>query len=199
MQDFVDLSDGENGFGIVSNCMIEYEAVPNKEGTLALTLFRAVQNIICTEMRSGGVFPDQDGGQSLRKLTYRYAICPHQGDYQTAGLYQRANMLNVPLKPIQTSKQLESGYLPTEYSFYEVNGLVVSCLKKSEDSDAFILRLYNPLPQKAAGTVRFAGKIGTACLTDLDENETGAVNWSDNTLSVEAESNQIITVKFSFA
>lgn len=200
MQDFIDLTDGkENGFGIVSDSMIEYEAMPNQAGTLALTLFRAVQNIICTEMRSGGVFPDQDGGQSLRKLTYRYAICPHKGDYRDAELYRRASELNIPLKPIQTSKQLENGYLPAEYSFYQVEGLTVSCLKKCEDSDSYILRLYNPSRKHSCGKVRFASEIKKACLTDLDENVIGTVDYSGNTLTVEAASNQIITVRFCFA
>lgn len=198
MQNFIDLTDGTNGFAIVSDSMIEYEAMANQEGTLALTLFRAVQNIICTEMRSGGVFPNQDGGQSLRRMTYRYAICPHKGDYNDAQLYRRADALNVVLKPIQTSKQLENGYLPAEYSFYQVDGLVVSCLKKCEDSDDYIIRLYNPTAEQKTGTVQFAAKIVSACLTDLDENENGAVDYSEHTVTVIAKKNQIVTVKFRF-
>lgn len=102
------------------------------------------------------------------------------------------------LKPIQTSKQLENGYLPAEYSFYQVDGLVVSCLKKCEDSDDYIIRLYNPTAEQKTGTVQFAAKIVSACLTDLDENENGAVDYSEHTVTVIAKKNQIVTVKFRF-
>ena len=61
MQDFVSVSDGKRGLGVVTDCLGEYEL--RTSGSRALTLLRAVRNIICTEFRSEGYFPNQDGGQ----------------------------------------------------------------------------------------------------------------------------------------
>ncbi len=63
-QSFVDLSDGKTGFAVLSNSFTEFEAMDNEERTLAVTLFRSVRNIICSEFRSAGVFAHENGGQS---------------------------------------------------------------------------------------------------------------------------------------
>lgn len=196
MQNFVDLSDGHQGFGIISNSMLEYEAIPNKEGTLGLTLFRAVRNIICTEMRSAGVFPHEDGGQLLRLLTYDYAICLHDGDYEEGKLYQQADRLNVPVLAVQTTRQLNCGTLSATGSFFEVPaGLELSCLKKAEDAEGWILRLYNPGKTTVSGRVRLPAAIRWAEEVRLDETGSTAIEHDGNTFLVSAEPNKIKTYR----
>ena len=88
MQDFASVYDGKRGLGVLTDCLGEYEFRKSKE--LAFTLFRAVRNIICTEFRSEGYFPNQDGGQLQGNLEYHYAITPQAGNYVEENLADRA-------------------------------------------------------------------------------------------------------------
>lgn len=199
MQSFVDLSDGDNGFGIVNDCMTEYEAMKNTEGTLALTLFRAVRNIICTEMRSAGAFPNQKGGQCLREMEYHYALVPHKGNWQQAELFYAANRLNVPAKPAQFAPcEKANGKLPAEHSFYSVSNLQLSAIKKSEDGNSVIVRLFNPSDKTVKGCVWFAKEIHSAYYTNLNEENESEAEVHDNTIAIELEQNKICTLKITF-
>lgn len=196
MQNFVDLSDGKQGLGIISNSLLEYEALPNEAGTLGLTLFRAVRNIICTEMRSAGVFPHEDGGQLLQVLTYDYAICPHDGDYEAGALYQKTDRLNVPVQAVQTTRQLKCGVLPPSYSFYALpEGLQMNCFKKAEGGESWIVRLYNPHKEVICGPVTMPAKLLLAQEVRLDETPVGTVVCESNSFRAEVKPNQIKTYR----
>lgn len=196
-QTFVDLCHDNQGFALINNCMTEYEAMDNDKGTVALTLFRSVRNIICTEFRSAGVFPRQKGGQSLGVLEYEYAIYPHTGTWEKAGLYCEAEKLNVRLKPFQTGKHA-NGRLPLETSFFSIepSDLVMSAFKKAEDRDSYIMRLFNPTNKSLEGIIRLYAPIRAAYLTDLNERRTfEPVATDTNTISIHVGSNKIVTVE----
>lgn len=197
MQKFVDISDGLNGFAVLNNCFIEYEAIDNRKGTLAITLLRGVRNIICTEKRSGGYFPNQKGGQSLGIREYEYSLYPHRGEWHQANVYKGAEELNVPLKIIQTKKNKE-GKLPLENSFYSVNNddVVISAFKRSEDRNGYIMRLFNPKTDTFKVAVRLYSIIKEAYLTDLNENRLQELHIREgNFIDVEINGNKIITIE----
>lgn len=196
-QNFVDLDDGKHGFAVVNNCLTEYEAMDNDRGTLALTLLRGVRNIICTEFRSAGVFPRQKGGQSLGMHCYEYSIYPHKGDWVQASVYREAASLNVPLKPVQTSRN-EKGCLGLKNSFYSIEpaNLIMSALKKTEDRESIILRVFNPTNKPIDGIIKFYSKISKAWLTNMNEErmeELKPVNADK--LEIKAGPNKILTLE----
>lgn len=196
-QSFVDINDGTYGMALVNNCMTEFEAIGNEEGTLALTLLRGVRNIICTEHRVAGAFPHQKGGQSLGVLEYEYAIYPHMGDWREAGVYTQAESLNVPLKPIQASRN-DKGILPLKQSFFSVepHDLILSAFKKSEDGDSLILRLFNPTSSLVEGCVKIYAEIKEAFYTDLNEQRLNSIRINDpHSISIEAKSREIVTIE----
>lgn len=194
MQDFVSVYDGRRGLGVLTDCLGEYELRRSRE--LAFTLFRAVRNIICTEFRSEGYFPDQDGGQLQGMLQYRYAITPQKGDYLTEHLADRAEAFRVPLKPVQTNvPNAGRGTLPRKHSFYSVEGDVsVSCLKKAEDKNALILRLWNQRETEETAVVSIEG-LKEAYLTDLKEEIQEEVKAEGTKVHVTLGGNKIATVK----
>lgn len=196
-QTFVDLSDGEKGFALLNNCLTEFEAMDNKKGTIALTLFRSVRNIICTEFRSAGIFPDQKGGQCIRTLEYEYSIYTHKGTWENAHMYYEAEKTNVPLKLIQTGKHT-GGTLPLNHSFYSVepSSFVMSAFKKTEDRNSYVMRLFNPTSETVKGIVNFSAKIKAAYFTDLNEKRIGdAMLLDTNSVILSAASNKIVTLE----
>lgn len=198
-QIFVDVSDGEAGLAVINNCFSEFETVNNEERTLAITLFRSVRNIVCSEFRSAGLFEHEKGGQSLGIQEYEYAIIPHRGDWEKAGLYYEAEQLNVPLRLFQNSKH--EGFLPLEQSFLSLHpqALVMSACKKAEDRDTFMIRVFNPTGATCKGTLKVKAPIKEAYQVNLNEErlEPIAVD-SDNSLNIEAGGHKIITVELIF-
>ncbi|MBC7958636.1 MAG: alpha-mannosidase [Vallitaleaceae bacterium] len=196
-QTFVDLSDGKKGLALINNCLSEFEAMDNEERTLALTLFRSVRNIICSEFRSAGVFEHEKGGQSLGVQEYEYAIYPHAGDWSTGKVYVEAEKFNVPLKPIQTSKH--KGSLPLEQGFITVKPeeLVVTAIKKAEDRESYIVRLFNPTEATLMGSIEVVSAIKEAFMTNLNEKRLEALSVKDaHKIELEVMSNKIVTVEF---
>ena len=158
-----------------------------------------MKNIICTEFRSEGYFPDQDGGQLQRKLEYHYAICPVSADVTENDLARKAEAFNIPLKPIQTNvPNSTKGDLPTSYSFYEVKGNAqVSCLKKAEEGDAVVMRLFNPGSSTEEVTVQWCRDIQKAELLDLKEEVKEELKAEGGSVKLTIPSNKICTVKFT--
>lgn len=198
MQDFVSVYDGTRGLGVLTDCLGEYEL--RKSKALAFTLFRAVRNIICTEFRSEGYFPDQDGGQLQQKLTYHYAIAPQAGTYEEEHFADRAEQMKVPLKPVQTTvPNAAAGTLPLKYSFYEVKGNVsVSCLKKAAEGEGIILRLFNLSQKEEEAVVTFAKEVKGAYIADLKEDITEELTVEENAVKTTLGSSKICTLKLVF-
>jgi mannosylglycerate hydrolase len=197
MQMFVDVSDEAQGLAIVSNSFTEYQLLDDARRTVAITLFRAVRNRICTEYRSTGSFPHQKGGQVLRTLDYEYAIYPHDGDWQAGQVFGEALALNVKPVAFQFSAG-EGGRLPVEASLFSVEPveLVVSAFKRAEDREAVILRVYNPSSETVEGRVSVRGGMQKAWKLNLnEEREEDLAAASDGALAISIASNEIVTIE----
>lgn len=197
-QYFVDISDGNNGLGIINNCFTEYEAINNDKNTVAITLFRSVKNIICTEFRSAGVFNHQKGGQSQGGLEFNYAIYPHSGNWEQSDIYEMAQNFNVPLKIIQTCRN-KGGILPLEQSFYKVEpkNLIMTTFKKAEDRDSYIMRLYNPTGDIIEGEICLYTDIKKANLVNLNEQVLKKLDVvNQHSVHIKVENNKIVTIEF---
>ena len=184
---YTTLEDEKGGFSFVDNCTCEYEAT--KDGKLAITLFRGVRNIICTEFRSAGMFPHEDGGQSLGELTFEYALYPFS-ENETGFLAER---ISAPIKAVQTSKG--DGKEKNRKSFFEIpKELVLTAFKKAEDSENYIIRVYNPLGKEFCGA--FYGQLKNAKAVNLNEEYKKDVDMNNikvrpyEILTIEAEKNE---------
>jgi len=197
MQHFVDLSDGQAGFAFISNGLTEYEAMDDGRGTLAVTLFRSVRNIISTEARSAGVFLHQKGGQCLRTMEFEYALYPHSGGWEAGRVYQEADTFNCPPSAVQISPGAR-GKLPPEGSFFSVepDNLVLSACKKAEDRDSYIIRLFNPTNSAIKGRIKAPVKIKGAYLTSLNEVRRSPLPVENGAMvNVHAAKQKIVTVE----
>ena len=198
-QHFVDLSSGGRGLALLHTGMTEYEAGDDANATLRMTLFRAMGNMIVTWWEAVGVFPDQDGSQVQRKLTFDYALYPHAGDWAAGGVYAQAEALNMPAAPFQLSPRgRKTGALAPEESFYSVEpaNLIVSAFKQAQDRKSCILRVFNPTTETIKGTVRVKADLQAAYLTDLNETRLSALDISDGSLvAIEAAPGKIVTIE----
>lgn len=194
---FVDVSDGRRGLAFLNDSITEFEVLDNAERTVALSLVRSVRNWVCTEHRVGSTFPSQDGGQALGPHKIRYALRPHAGDWQAANIPLAAEKFNIATRIVQARRH--KGELPAgEASLYELDNsqLRVSALKKAEDRDSVVLRVYNPTGKRQRGTIRLAAPARKAWLTNLNEERQGKLEpTKSGAVAVDVAPGKIVTVE----
>jgi mannosylglycerate hydrolase len=154
---FADVTDGKNGIAVLVDGLKEYELLDDKKKNFAVTLFRGFEYIIAPSSRQD--YSHLKGSQCLGKSSYRLAIYPHKGDWQHGEVYREALNFNNHLSLVQTGKA--NGELPSELSFMKVtpDELIFSVLKKSEDGNGFVLRVYNATKRDVEGKVEFYNSI----------------------------------------
>ncbi len=191
---FVDVSDGKVGLAILNEGLPEYAVLDDAQRTIALTLLRCVG-------RSIGEDYEQKGGQCLGVHEFRYALYPHAGRWDTAGVFEQSLAHNTRIKVTQ-SRRHKRGRLPQRQSFLEItpSTLVLSALKQSESGRSLILRLYNPTTRKISGTLRFPFKpLKKVRITNLLEQPTQPVALRNrHRVALNVPPKRIMTLEISF-
>lgn len=197
MDGFVDISNGQEGFAVVSKELLEYDA--SIQGNLSCTLYRAVRDIICTEFRSGSSYPSQEGGQLLEEMEYSYSIFPHAGNWEEAEIVKESKRKSIPVIPVQFSVDTEqSGFLPEKKSFVEVKNAEVSCIKQAEDRESVIIRIYNVMTEAVTAEIKTATPIGKAYRVNMNETREEKAVFEEDTVKVELRPDEIATVEIIF-
>ncbi|MCQ2742530.1 MAG: glycosyl hydrolase-related protein, partial [Bacilli bacterium] len=106
-----------------------------------------------------------------------------------------AYLLNRPL--IANRIRNQGGRLPSSYSFATclAKGVYMETLKKADESDATILRLYEGLQERKEVTIRFHGKIEEASLCNLLEEDEFPLKVVDNSVTFDIRPFEIVTIK----
>lgn len=126
---------------------------------------------------------------------FTYSLLPHQGSWREAGTLQQAYSLNQPMTAV--FKAEEGGVLPAQYALVKSSmpNVVVEVVKKAEDSDDTIVRVYEAYGRRVNATLSFAQAITAACECDLmEENET-PVQLKGHDISFEIKPFEIRTFK----
>ncbi|MDQ1256169.1 MAG: 2-O-(6-phospho-alpha-D-mannosyl)-D-glycerate hydrolase, partial [Candidatus Hydrogenedentes bacterium] len=197
MNNFVDVSDGAGGVAFLNDGLTEYEVIENTERTVALSLIRGVRNWVCTEMRVGSDWPSQKGGQAMGQHAIRYAIRPHAGDWAAANIPLAAELFNVPMRLVQTRVH-EGALPPRQASLFAIDNpaLRFSALKKTEDHNSFVVRLYNPTNERQRAKICFNAEVVRAWYTNLNEKRGEAlVVGKSNTIAIAAGPQKIVTIE----
>ncbi|MBE7182135.1 MAG: hypothetical protein INR71_13195 [Terriglobus roseus] len=106
---------------------------------------------------------------------------------------------NYKLQAMQVTEH--EGSLPAEHSFAGTEGghVVLTALKKSEDSNALIARFYEWAGQSGEVTLRTPDGVKSAEVVNLMEEPTGqTLNVHGNQVSVPVQPYMIQTVRLSF-
>jgi alpha-mannosidase len=103
----------------------------------------------------------------------RLAILPFSGDLAVTDAIQQGQVFNHGLRVVGTD--LHRGELPAESQLIRVRpeGVLLSGIKKSEEGDMLVLRLFNPTARKATARIEcdpaLLGKVVEATELDLLE------------------------------
>jgi alpha-mannosidase len=117
---------------------------------------------------------------------------PHPGEFREAGVIAAAEDLNSPLRLVR-------GNLPAgdRCSLVEVDvaQVVVEAIKRAEDSDATIVRLYEAWGGRCTARVKTTLPAARAFLCDLLERETAEVSVNQGVVELEIAPFKILTLK----
>jgi len=140
----------------------------------------------------GRVYEFMDQGRSL----LRYLLVPHRGPWQRAGVVRESLAVNRP--PIVTQESPHQGHAPREWTGAEAgpDNVILSALKRAEDGDGLVLRLWETAGRAGHGWVnlpelqaRWRGRIGPNEVKTLRLRRVGAAwQWQETNLLEERES-----------
>ncbi|HXM26989.1 MAG TPA: glycoside hydrolase family 38 C-terminal domain-containing protein [Chthoniobacterales bacterium] len=175
---WVDLSEPSYGVSLLNNGKYGYSAQGN---VLGISLLRSP------------IYPDPYADEGDHEFVY--AIYPHGGDWRN-GTVQAAEDMHCPLT---VTPAAETPVHPSLFRF-KANSLKFACLKKAEDSDDVILRLYEPYGNRGQTTLETALPLRKAAIVNILEEQADALVVEDEQrISVSFTPFQVISLRLTFA
>ena len=131
---------------------------------------------------------------------YRAALMPHQGDWRLR--YRDAIAFNYPLVAfVGEQLQAQTGkVMPVQQSFLrlEPSNLILTAMKKSEDSNQVVLRFYEAEGNRTDARIQLPRAIRSAWRTSLiEENQESLTPNDDGSLSLKIRPWEITTLKLA--
>lgn len=183
------------GLALINEGMTDYEAVDDKRRTLALTLLRTFfQGSVWSKEK----WPDR-GYQCIGVQSYRYAVQPYAGSWESAGLSQAGLCHNVPVRCLESGSH--EGDLPPRLSFLAVDDrrLTVHAVKQAESGKGLVVRLANPTGKAIAATLTCCKAIAQARLVSLEEQPLGELKAGDSGLRLDIPAKKIVSIALELA
>ncbi|ELY4674923.1 mannosylglycerate hydrolase [Cronobacter turicensis] len=171
------------GIALFTEGLREVEIVGERHDTFALTLLRGVGalgkgGLALRPGRPSGIHLPTPDSQMRGELSCRLSLWPYQGNALTAGVAQQARTWQTPVQcynkiPWDAMKLNPSGIttLPC-YSLLQMtsDGAQLSALKKAEDREALIVRVYNPSCETTSEShITFSEPLKAWQQTGMDE------------------------------
>jgi alpha-mannosidase len=172
---WADLGEAGYGVALLNDCKYGYDI---RGSVMRLSLLRAPTH------------PDPTADRGAHRFTY--ALMPHQADFREGGVIAAAEDLNAPLRIVRRSAPAESRRSLIEVDTPQV---VVETIKRAEDSDATVVRLYEAWGGRARARLRTTLPATRAFLCDLLERELDEVPVRDGVVELELAPFKIVTLK----
>ncbi len=177
-QKWVDLSEAEQGVALINDGKYGHDIQQN---VMRLSLLRSPKA------------PDPECDMGVHRFSY--TLVPHFGPYNLAGIVQAAYAHNAPLRTAWVDKHAGIAADLPGFVVLDNRNLIVESVKKAEDSNAIIVRLYECHNSRGMGEISCARELKGAFLCDLEENEIGELEVEDGLLRFQYKPFEILTLK----
>ncbi|MCD9022051.1 alpha-mannosidase [Cohnella silvisoli] len=160
---WIDLSQPDFGVALLNDCKYGYSVNRN---VMDINLLRSPSH------------PDPTCDRARHQFVY--AILPHAGDFIQAEVFKEGYAMNSPLTSVLASPEAgaKANNLQEQYSSFEIEGgsVMIEAVKKAEDEDGVIVRLYETSGGNA--DIHLAVNLPNkgAALVDLMENTLESLN-----------------------
>lgn len=177
---WADLSEDDYGISLLNDCKYGYDI---KDSVMRLTLLKSAKE------------PNVDADREIHEFTY--SLYPHTGNFKTAGTVQMAYALNCPM--YTKFENQHTGNLPKEFSMAKVDkeNVLIEVVKKAEDSNDIIIRLYECYNRRSLVNLAFSGKIYDVWECDLMENNLQKIEHEEESFAFNIKPFEIKTFKLT--
>jgi alpha-mannosidase len=196
-QKWIDHSSDKEDYGVslLNDCKYGFDSAND---VIRMTLLRSAQYPFA--LRGGFDLP-YDEKRAETEVTDQgehdisYALYPHASGFKAAATIKRAYEFNYPLLTLVVPAH--EGKLPKSMSFVSVQpeNLVLTVMKKAEDSDDIILRFYETSGKQAKALITVKDSPKTVKETNLMEEEISDVVAQERTIRVPISKHEIKTIK----
>lgn len=201
-QSYVALANENRGIAIIPQGVREYEIIGEKGNQIRLTLFRTYgfmgkENLVYRPGRASGErIIATPAAQLLKEMDFSLGFTTFNCDINYANIDTLAKKYNTPIEVYEYADFLNGRLifaqedveqtLPAATSLFESeNKLVVSAIKKSEDDNGYIIRLFNGKDHHNIGDkLTFNFNIKEAYYTNLKEERIEKIDIVDNTVTI---------------
>jgi alpha-mannosidase len=168
---FADLSEHGFGVALLTDCKYGYSTYEHR---MRISLLRSP------------TYPDPEADMGEHR--FAYAVMPHAGGWREAGVVAEAARFETPLR--WARGDIDAG------SWFAVDdpNLVLDTVKRAEDSDALVLRLYEAHGARGRARVRLALPFTRAARANLLEDEEAGLPVSAGEIELDYRPHQILTV-----
>ena len=179
---WVDMSEYGYGVSLLNDCKYGFSI---DDGVLKLTALKC------------GTYPNEVADQGIHEFTY--SIYPHKGDFRDGETVRAAYSLNQPLEAEEIKNNC-GGTLPSEFSLMRCDSknIVIDTLKQCEDSEDYIIRLYDSFNCRSEVNIDFGLPVKSAEICDLMENSIEKLEVNNNSVKVFVGNFEIVTLKVAF-
>ena len=134
--------------------------------------YDAKGNVLRISLLRSPTSPDPGADQGAHHFSY--SLYPHGGDWKQALTVRRGYEFNYKLRAEQV--MAHEGTLGPEHSYAAVDAqhVVLTAMKKTEDGDGLLLRLYEWGGQSGNVQLTVPSNAGSATLTNLMEEPSGS-------------------------
>jgi alpha-mannosidase len=128
--------------------------------------------------------PEADMGRH----EFAYALSPHAGGWREAGIVAEAARFNAPMR-LTASPPVD--WLAT----VDDPNLVLDTVKRAEDSDALVLRLYEAHGARGTARVRLGVPFSSAHRANALEDDGEPLDVEGNEIAITYRPHELVTVK----
>ncbi|HEY8172688.1 MAG TPA: glycoside hydrolase family 38 C-terminal domain-containing protein, partial [Dehalococcoidia bacterium] len=198
---FASVDDGRAGLTIANRGLPEYEAIQTPGGTaIVVTLLRCVGWLSRSDIssRKGGAGPElrTPGAQLHGRHVFDYSIIPHAGSWEAAQAHVLAVQHVRPMRARWNRHGL--GHIGAKGSFVKVGSpaFQVSGIKRAEDGDGVVVRVYNSTSQSADTEIDVVPLHGDVSMVNLNEEHIRDLPRVQGEILLNARTNEIVSLRF---
>jgi alpha-mannosidase len=171
---WIDLSEHGFGVALLSESKYGFSTFGN---AMRISLLRAT------------TYPDPKADRGRHQ--FAYALMPHAGDWRDAGVVAEAYRFNVPVLIASAAEATE----PHSFASVDDPNLVLDTIKRAEDDNSIILRLYECHGGRGTARIRIGLPFKKASYCNALEEELKSAKVRNGAIEVPYTPFQVISLK----
>ena len=177
---WVDLSENGYGVALLNDCKYGYST---DGSTLMLTVLKA------------GTYPTDQVDLGMHRFSC--ALLPHTGSLYDGQVIRESYSFNQPLEALPCRNHAD--LLPRQFCLAtcQQKNILLETVKKAEDDDGLILRLYDSFGCRSRATVKVAKGFKKAFLCNLMEAPLQELPFDGSSVTLPVKPFEIVTLKFT--